>query len=366
MHAAAGVPSMSGSEFCRLTFAHGAGGCHASNCYSKPVEESCYGYDPLRPLADQITLKESMFRYLQARLCEGSSCAAVGLPHPYCGDGVVEACEQCDEGTDNGTAASCCTAGCTLRVAGAECRPSIGPCDVAESCTGSAGSCPPQDDQDGDGMGDECDPCPLDFANDADHDGICAPTDNCPSAANADQADGDTDGVGDLCDNCPSSANAGQTDSDVDSRGDACDNCAAVANASQDDHDRDGAGDACDPIFDRAIVDLTSSMTVVPVGSSLLFEIRLVNNTASDYPVTLGLSMVDPTGTERPVPASLSCSPFNPLPIVMPAGELRDYPCGVFVPLRTATGAWALVLRAWTHGSIVGQDRLAVEITPPR
>lgn len=40
-------------------------------------------------------------------------------------------------------------------------------------------------------------------AGDTDGDGICNNSDNCPSVANADQADGDGDGVGDLCDACP-------------------------------------------------------------------------------------------------------------------------------------------------------------------
>ena len=37
---------------------------------------------------------------------------------------------------------------------------------------------------------------------DDDNDGIPDGNDNCPSTANADQADGDRDGLGDACDNC--------------------------------------------------------------------------------------------------------------------------------------------------------------------
>ena len=40
-------------------------------------------------------------------------------------------------------------------------------------------------------------PCP-----DADSDGVCDASDNCPQNANADQADGDGDGLGDVCDPC--------------------------------------------------------------------------------------------------------------------------------------------------------------------
>ena len=116
---------------------------------------------------------------------------------------------------------------------------------------------------------------------DADSDGISDSLDNCPSIANADQADADNDGAGDVCDstpngdtdadgvdnlsdNCPTDANADQTDSDSDGAGDACDatpngdtdsdtidnaidNCPTDANTDQADADNDGLGDVCDP-----------------------------------------------------------------------------------------------------------------------
>jgi hypothetical protein len=61
------------------------------------------------------------------------------------------------------------------------------------------------------------------FCPDLDSDGVCDGDDNCPSVANANQADGDGDGVGDACDNCP-----------------------AVANPLQEDANRNGIGDACE------------------------------------------------------------------------------------------------------------------------
>jgi len=95
---------------------------------------------------------------------------------------------------------------------------------------------------------------------DLDDDGALDWLDNCPAAANADQADADGDGIGDVCDNCSAVANPGQADADLDGQGDACDddrdgdgvanaadNCPETANVDQADADGDGSGDSCDP-----------------------------------------------------------------------------------------------------------------------
>ncbi|MFH1723779.1 MAG: thrombospondin type 3 repeat-containing protein, partial [Elusimicrobiota bacterium] len=107
----------------------------------------------------------------------------------------------------------------------------------------------PCEDPDGDGFCPGIDNCPT-VANadqaDSDGDGLGDACDNCVNAANADQAESDGDGVGDACDNCPALANSDQADGDGDGLGDACDNCVAVANADQAESDGDGIGDACD------------------------------------------------------------------------------------------------------------------------
>ena len=73
-----------------------------------------------------------------------------------------------------------------------------------------------QPDTDADGLGDACDPCPLDKdhaacrkpdANDEDGDGIANGIDNCVTIANSNQLDSDMDGQGDVCDACPLFAN---------------------------------------------------------------------------------------------------------------------------------------------------------------
>lgn len=70
----------------------------------------------------------------------------VGFYASDCGDGVFDSPEQCDEGGNNGSASSCCTSACQFRGAGETCRPGAGPpCDGNETCTGVAGTCPPDD-----------------------------------------------------------------------------------------------------------------------------------------------------------------------------------------------------------------------------
>lgn len=75
----------------------------------------------------------------------------------------------------------------------------------------------------------------LDPNGDADSDGITNGSDNCPTAANPDQADEDGDHIGDACDACPIAA--GTVDSDNDGLPDACDPHAMPASGTIT-HDR--------------------------------------------------------------------------------------------------------------------------------
>ncbi|MBU1226332.1 MAG: thrombospondin type 3 repeat-containing protein [Actinobacteria bacterium] len=169
--------------------------------------------------------------------------------------------------------------------------------DATDNCSDAANT--DQADNEPDGIGDACDPdddndtvldgddaFPFDATewDDTDSDTVGDNSDNCPLAANADQADQDGDGIGDVCDpdrdgdlvdndtdNCPDHYNATQRDRDKDGTGNPCDpdrdgdlvpnttdNCPDARNASQADKDGDGIGNRCDPDRDGDLVPNTT------------------------------------------------------------------------------------------------------------
>jgi cysteine-rich repeat protein len=101
-----------------------------------------------------------------------------------CGDGIVNAGEDCDDG--NLIAGDCCSPGCKFESAATVCRAPVDPCDAPEFCTGTSAVCPPD----------------TGILGDTDGDGICDPLDDCPLVPDPLQVDTDKDGIGDLCDPC--------------------------------------------------------------------------------------------------------------------------------------------------------------------
>jgi hypothetical protein len=100
-----------------------------------------------------------------------------------CGDGELQAPEQCDLGNRNGDSDSCCRLDCTFRPNIVICRGSTAspPCDPFELCTGNEAECPPDlKAPQGTACEDDGDPCTEDLC---DGSGQCLHTDTpdpCP------------------------------------------------------------------------------------------------------------------------------------------------------------------------------------------
>jgi cysteine-rich repeat protein len=113
-----------------------------------------------------------------------------------CGDDLVQGTEQCDDGnTNNG---DCCSSTCTFESAATLCRASAGDCDVAETCTGSSGSCPV------DGFESEATECRAsadvcDVAETCTGSGASCPADGFASAATQCRASADLCDLAETC-----------------------------------------------------------------------------------------------------------------------------------------------------------------------
>lgn len=137
-----------------------------------------------------------------------------------CGNGVVTSGEQCDEDLATGSPASCCTAGCQLRAAGQQCRPSAGACDLPETCSGSSPT------------------CPVDVRSTA----------VCRVAANACDVVESCDGVADTCPADDIGNGRACEDGDLCTVGDSCSGGICVTGAARDCNDGNACtDDGCSP-----------------------------------------------------------------------------------------------------------------------
>jgi hypothetical protein len=157
---------------------------------------------------------------------------------------------------------------------------------------------------------------------DADGDGRVLPADNCPRAANADQADADRDGVGDACDNCLAEFNPDQLDADRDGVGDTCPRCDPPPEVAHDLQFSDavtlvwspaagaasysayrgaidgGAWNADQACLEASLAAPSFSDAATPARGSAFFYLVSGRNACGEGP--LGF---DSTGSARPSPA---------------------------------------------------------------
>jgi cysteine-rich repeat protein len=239
----------------------------------------------------------------------------VGRRIPTCGDGYLDAGEQCDDGnTLNG---DCCSSTCQIEPAGSHCSDGNA-CTTNDTCSGTTcvGGPAPNCNDGNVCTADSCDPavgcvnakltgtsCSDGNActrTDVCQAGICTGTnpvictalDQCHDAgicdpgtgvcSNPEKPDGTTcdDGQFLICslpDTCQAGAcaPAGGGDLDGDIICDHDDNCPAIANPNQSDLDGDGIGNICDPV--DASIDVAETMirrSSNPVQPNGLIKLR--------------------------------------------------------------------------------------------
>ncbi len=126
--------------------------------------------------------------------CSNCYCWATAA-QAVCGNNVREGSEQCDGADRNACSGSqTCNQQCSCQntVAPAACGNGVK--EGGEECDGNAGSCP---------QNYSCSQSCLCACQDTDADGKCDFADNCPSSYNPSQSDHDGDGIGDVCDPVP-------------------------------------------------------------------------------------------------------------------------------------------------------------------
>jgi len=132
--------------------------------------------------------------------------AKLHVMNSECGNGVVETegSETCDDG--NILSNDGCSSNCRTTETGWSCLTAGEACVWVDSCQTANGGCDANANCTSTGPGTNTCACKAKFvgngqtcALDDDNDGMPDATDNCPTVANADQADGDSNSIGDAC-----------------------------------------------------------------------------------------------------------------------------------------------------------------------
>jgi len=115
-----------------------------------------------------------------------------------CGNGEIEAGEQCDDGAANGSTTCGCQLDCTYAPAATPCADGEF-CNGDETCDGS-GTCQPGSDPCAGGLCDEeLDVCVAGGDDDSDGDGIINDNDQCPGTMENEVVNSDGCSIADLC-----------------------------------------------------------------------------------------------------------------------------------------------------------------------
>jgi cysteine-rich repeat protein len=253
------APAADAVSNCCVDQGSGNPGCDASSC------ESCVC--ALDPFCCDIPGGSGGYwdATCAARAADPLQCAAQ-CTCGTCGDGVINAVEQCDEGANNQPGISCCSASCQILSGGETCRalasdPSADfSCDVAETCT-AGGVCVGGSNNGGSCTGPlDCDPpsagkctavCPADGVQTAgslcrSSDGVCDPQEECdgsnalcPNDAKSSALCRPSAGVCDLDDFC----DGVNDDCPMDAKSSA--ECRPVAGPCDVAENCDGLNDAC-------------------------------------------------------------------------------------------------------------------------
>ncbi len=190
---------------------------------------------------------------------------------------------------------------------------------------------------------------------DGDADGVMDSADNCPAAANADQHDEDGDAIGDVCDPCPHLAGTA-ADGDGDGVGDACDPQPGVAKQRIRFFDPFTA-DRADWDHESGIARLGESLRVNALTGTKFTNVSITN---SEVRIATGGTIAAVGSSPRQFSLAVGIDPNDP---IYHYGELYDSggteialtkrdgtsytelgAIDVGVPLPT--GAWAMRLDA--------------------